>query len=566
MDRLEQITYPGGTVINITPNVYGEPESVGSYASGIDYWPNGSIKALDYGTQQGTGRKYATTQNARQLPAELKVVLGSTNLARLTHSYDANANVKFIDDAVHGSSYDRSMVYDDLDRLETANGWWGTGSYSYDVLGNLKTKTEIGSLPGDIDLSYSYNATTNLLSSVNDAIGSADYTFSYDNYGNVSAYGGQTFTYNLAGNMVSSTNPDIGYQYDGHKRRVQKTEGGQTSFTMYGQNGKLMHKLKGGVSSHYIYAGSLLIAELQGSTVNYLHTDLLGSPIRGDNGTAYGELYRPWGEKKDHPVQLADDVGYTGHQDDVATGLTYMQARYYDPVIGRFMAVDPIGFSTTGPMSFNRYTYVNDNPYRYTDPTGNSAVAASVERSNERCEDDPNCTVIFSGGGSSSREDYCESLKMGCSDDSTLKAAAAARNVAELGSDVSDVLNSLAIDPATYLAGPAIVALTRSGKLANFVRNVLNGRKLRPFDKIGKPSSRTSARGVREETGGVDDARELFESRRVGPINEVRRGVFISRDVSGGVVTFRPFSKSGGAAVDVHPAINGVRRIHYVTD
>jgi len=86
--------------------------------------------------------------------------------------------------------------------------------------------------------------------------------------------------------MVSSTNPGIAYQYDGHRRRVQKTEGGQTSYTVYGQNGKLLHKLKGGVSTHYIYAGSLLIAKKEGSTVHYLHTDLLGSPIKGDNGPA----------------------------------------------------------------------------------------------------------------------------------------------------------------------------------------------------------------------------------------------------------------------------------------
>lgn len=45
-----------------------------------------------------------------------------------------------------------------------------------------------------------------------------------------------------------------------------------------------------------------------------------------------------------------------------------MQARYYDPVIGRFYSNDPIGFRDV--HSFNRYTYVNNNPYKYTDPTG----------------------------------------------------------------------------------------------------------------------------------------------------------------------------------------------------
>lgn len=48
-----------------------------------------------------------------------------------------------------------------------------------------------------------------------------------------------------------------------------------------------------------------------------------------------------------------------------------MQARYYDPLIGRFYADDPIGFTVANPvMSFNRYLYVNNNPYKYTDPDG----------------------------------------------------------------------------------------------------------------------------------------------------------------------------------------------------
>ena len=49
----------------------------------------------------------------------------------------------------------------------------------------------------------------------------------------------------------------------------------------------------------------------------------------------------------------------------------YMQARYYDPVIGRFYSNDPIGYTLANPvMSFNRYLYVNNNPYKYTDPNG----------------------------------------------------------------------------------------------------------------------------------------------------------------------------------------------------
>jgi RHS repeat-associated protein len=70
-----------------------------------------------------------------------------------------------------------------------------------------------------------------------------------------------------------------------------------------------------------------------------------------------------------------DDVGYTGHKFDTDIGLSYMQARYYDPVIGRFYSNDPVGVvehfgGAAGIHGFNRYAYGNNNPYKFTDPSG----------------------------------------------------------------------------------------------------------------------------------------------------------------------------------------------------
>nr|WP_252730798.1 RHS repeat-associated core domain-containing protein [Colwellia sp. E2M01] len=81
--------------------------------------------------------------------------------------------------------------------------------------------------------------------------------------------------------------------------------------------------------------------------------------------------YRDFGEAIGTPK---DDVGYTGHKFDTDLGLSYMQARYYDPVIGRFYSNDPIGFRDI--HSFNRYAYANNNPYKYVDPDGKLSVDA----------------------------------------------------------------------------------------------------------------------------------------------------------------------------------------------
>jgi RHS repeat-associated protein len=84
------------------------------------------------------------------------------------------------------------------------------------------------------------------------------------------------------------------------------------------------------------------------------------------------ERYTPFGEKMDDPAGNKDHMGYTGHIEDTASGLTYMQARYYDPVIGRFLSIDPVGFVESGnnPAMFNRYAYAWNDPVNLTDPDG----------------------------------------------------------------------------------------------------------------------------------------------------------------------------------------------------
>lgn len=54
-----------------------------------------------------------------------------------------------------------------------------------------------------------------------------------------------------------------------------------------------------------------------------------------------------------------------------------MQARYYDPVIGRFYSNEPVGFKTSNPMMFNRYAYANNNPYKFTDTDERNPIAGA---------------------------------------------------------------------------------------------------------------------------------------------------------------------------------------------
>jgi RHS repeat-associated protein len=104
------------------------------------------------------------------------------------------------------------------------------------------------------------------------------------------------------------------------------------------------------------------------------------SCVTGTNASGtvlWRERYTPYGVTLDNAGANDDQAGYTGHIKDSDTGLVYMQARYYDPVIGRFYSNDPVGFSGN-PHSFNRYAYANNNPYKYTDPNGEFPVLGFI--------------------------------------------------------------------------------------------------------------------------------------------------------------------------------------------
>lgn len=121
---------------------------------------------------------------------------------------------------------------------------------------------------------------------------------------------------------------------------------------------------------------STLIA---GVTIRYQHTNILGSVVleTGVNGEQLTKSdYKPYGERVGG--QKAG-LGFTGHLEDPELGLTYMQQRYYDPVIGRFYSNDPVDIlghmrRSNQTMGFNRYAYANNNPYKYVDPTGKAPI------------------------------------------------------------------------------------------------------------------------------------------------------------------------------------------------
>jgi RHS repeat-associated protein len=112
--------------------------------------------------------------------------------------------------------------------------------------------------------------------------------------------------------------------------------------------------------------------------VTYFHNDLSGSPAMATDAAGqmlWKESYRPYGSKHTNGAESNKDaIGFTGRPFDAATGLSYMDARYYDPVLGRFMGVDPAAAAPGNVHSINRYAYANNSPLKYVDPDGNSPL------------------------------------------------------------------------------------------------------------------------------------------------------------------------------------------------
>jgi RHS repeat-associated protein len=115
------------------------------------------------------------------------------------------------------------------------------------------------------------------------------------------------------------------------------------------------------------------------SVNTHFHLDPAATPLLATTAAgavAWKENHRPYGDKLNYQAAAASNtIGYAGKPFDNATGLSYMGARYYNPVLGRFTGIDPVGFTEANLHSHNRYTYANNNPFKFVDPDGRNPVA-----------------------------------------------------------------------------------------------------------------------------------------------------------------------------------------------
>jgi len=129
----------------------------------------------------------------------------------------------------------------------------------------------------------------------------------------------------------------------------------------------------------FLLAGliGIIAPDLQAG-VTYFHHDAQGSVVAATNETGnllWRKHYEPYGREYGGQVSTADaPEQYAGKPHEDRTGLTFMGARHYDPLLGRFISTDPAGLDESNLTSFNRYCYANNNPYLFVDPDGHVPV------------------------------------------------------------------------------------------------------------------------------------------------------------------------------------------------
>ena len=322
------------------------------------------------------------------------------NIQRLDYTYDALGNVVTRNDtSVTGKYINDTFTYDAMNRLysqRTSSNVTGSyaksKSYRYDKIGNMTYQTGIGYYKYYADKPHAVKSA-----------GSRNY--SYDSVGNVTNRNGDTIVYNPLNKpailknhkngkevrfyygvgdarfMKSTAERDTFYIGKAYEEQVSGSEEKQICYISIG--GKTIGTHTQVLNTDYVPTNS----HYKETPYNrYFHTDALGSitAITDDTGKVVERRsYEPFGKIRamdygtnnntfsNRIIQTAR--AFTGHEQiGEISGLIHMNARVYDSDIGRFLSADTIIQAPHDSQSYNRYSYVRNNPLMFTDPSGHS--------------------------------------------------------------------------------------------------------------------------------------------------------------------------------------------------
>ncbi len=344
------------------------------YAYYSNYKPSGAVGQVSH-VNGTTDYRYYDPFTMRITSIRTTSILG--DLQYWSYGYTPAGDIEEIHNIITDVTYD--YTYDELHRLlsETSDGAHPAINYTYNAIGNIMSKTY-----GANSYAYTYD-TTRKHAVANINFNGNDYAYTYDGNGNMTAgpdftdptqtatraisYNADNLPTNIAWTKAATVTS--AFTYDGSGTRVKKAiQGGSTTWYIGSH-----YEKKDSTYTKYIFAGSTRIAKVTTSGYHILHSDHLGSSTiitESSGGVVESTEYNPFGTTRSHSGATLTNYKYTDQELDPETGLYNYGARYYDPMIGRFISPDPIVQAPFNPQSLNRYSYCVNNPLKYVDPSG----------------------------------------------------------------------------------------------------------------------------------------------------------------------------------------------------
>jgi RHS repeat-associated protein len=300
----------------------------------------------------------------------------------------------------NSESLSETFLYDNLHRVKKSTTvGLSTGSrvvdFDYDALGNIITKSDVSNSNG-----YQYGGNGGGVHAVSQITAGAQQTqYHYDTKGNMTQRGQQSISYSVFNKplTVSSATASTQFKYGPNRNRFyQRAEkDGQITQTRYYDNAYEIAIRGQQVRERTMIGDFLVVSTIKNTNspsvardIDYLHRDHLGSieAITDKNGNYLNRYsFDVWG-KRQQDDWLATNASYdaaieqrafesttrsfTGHEYLDSVELIHMNGRVYDPVIGRFLSPDDYVQLPENSQSYNRYSYVLNNPLSYTDPSG----------------------------------------------------------------------------------------------------------------------------------------------------------------------------------------------------
>ncbi len=295
---------------------------------------------------------------------------------RVELGYNSNGNISNLSWQTNGYSGNfNSIGYDGSNRLNYANGSpLQENGITYDKNGNIKALNRTGAATDQLDYSsYDGNRLSTIKDNSNDNTGvkGGTSTFSYDSNGNMTSDGtkGAAVAYNLLNlpREVTMTSPNrtLQYFYDGGGSKLKMNAPGVS--TLYA--GAFEYTSNGTLLRVGLEEGQLIRNSAGSYEVNYYLRDHLGNVrqvLKEDGNVLQETEYYPFGLAIPRTAGT-NKYTFLGKEKQPETNWIDLQARFFDPTIGRFMVIDP---ETEGQLEYSPYHYSFNNPILFSDPDG----------------------------------------------------------------------------------------------------------------------------------------------------------------------------------------------------